>query len=247
MKISYLFPTIKPKEYGLQIIEDIKRLPSHDYEIILVSPDESWAENPDIKYVKENKKEGTVKATNLAYKNCSGDFVICQTDDHRFSSNFLDFIKSALSEEVSKTKIRVGNACVIFGRYGSRCYYKPTKTLETQIHPTSLVVPETIPCKPYSIVCFPMIFKEDVERYMDGVIFNESFNSFYADSWMGMFVENQNQKEVDWPKDVWVDVQQNNFAHVANRDKQAKDHSTFLKLIKKFNENPDISYNLIVD
>lgn len=246
MKISYLFPTIKPKEYGLQIIEDIKRLPSHDYEIVLVSPDESWSENSDIKYVKENKKEGTIKATNLAYKNCSGDFIICQTDDHRFSSNFLDFVKSATSEEVSKNKIRIGNACVTFGRYGSRCYHKPTKTLETQIHPTSLVVPENIPCRPYSIICFPMIFKEDVERYMDGVIFNESFHSFYADSWMGMFAESKNQKEVDWPKDVWVNVQQNNFVHVFNRDKQIKDHSSFLKLIEKFNENPDIPYNLAV-
>lgn len=247
MKISYLFPTIKPKEYALQIIEDIKRLPSHDYEIVLVSPDESWAENADIKYVKENKKEGTVKATNLAYKNCSGDFVICQTDDHRFSSNFLDFVKSATSEEVSKNKIRIGNACVTFGRYGSRCYHKPTKTLENKIHPTSLVVPQNIPCKPYSILCFPMAFKEDIEKYMNGVIFNESFHSFYADSWMGMFVESHNQKEVDWPKDVWVEVQQNNFAYVANRNNEEKDRSTFLKLIMELNENPNASYNLIVE
>jgi len=246
MKISYLFPTIKPKQFGLTIIEDIKKLPSHDYEIILVSPDESWAENPDIKYVKENEKNGTVKATNLAYKNASGDFVICQTDDHRFSSNFLDFIKAATSEEVSKDKIRLGNACVILGRYGSKCYYKPTKTLETKIHPTSLVVPETISCKPYSIACFPMVFKEDVERHMQGVIFNESFHSFYADSWIGMFVENQNKKEIDWPKDVWVEVQRNNFSHVANKEKQEKDHSTFLKLISKLNQDPDAPYNFSV-
>jgi len=246
MKISYLFPTIKPKEIGLQIIEDIKNLPSHDYEIVLVSPDESWSENPDVKYVKEYEKKGTVKAINQAYKNSTGDFVIYQSDDHRFSNNFLDLIKSATSEEVSKDKIRLGNGCVIFGRYGSRCYYKPTKTLETKVHPTSLVVPPSIPCNPYQIVCFPMIFREDVERHMQGVIFNESFNSFYHDSWMGMFVEKENKREIDWPKDVWVDVQKTNSAHSANRNQQAKDHETFLKLIMKLNEDPNIPYNYIV-
>jgi len=246
MKISYLFPTIKPKEFGLQIIEDIKRLPSHDYEIVLISPDQSWEGNPDIKFVHEKERGGTVKAINTAYKNSSGDFVIYQGDDHRFGNNFLDLVDSAISEEVSKDKIRLGNGCVVFGRYGARCYNKPTKITEEKIHPVTLVVPEEIPCKPYSLVCFPMIFREDVERHMDGVIFNESFNSHYHDSWMGVYADFHNKKHVDWPSDVWVEVQENNFSHPANQDKLNKDHQTFLKMLYCFNLNPALPYNFRV-
>ena len=246
MKISYLFPTAKPKNFGLQIIEDIKNLPAHDYEIILVSPDESWSENPDVKFIHEKQKNGTVQAINTAYKNSSGDFVIYQSDDHRFSNNFLDLIKSATSEGVSKDKIRVGNGCVTFGRYGSKCFHKPTKALEDKIHPTSLVVPTNVICGPYSLICFPMAFREDIDRYMQGVIFNESFNSFYQDSWMGAFVDKHNNKQVDWPSDVWVEVQKNNFSHPANQGKLKKDHLTFLKLLHCFHLNPDLPYNFRV-
>lgn len=246
MKISYLFPTLKPKSFGLQIIEDIKNLPSHDYEIVLISPDESWSENPDIKFVHEKEKKGTVKAINTAYKNSSGDFIIYQSDDHRFSSNFLDVVKSATSEEVSKNKIRVGNGCVTFGRYGARCFHKPSKTFEDKIHPTSLVVPPQIKCDPYSIVCFPMVFREDVERHMQGVIFNESFVSHHHDSWMGAFVDKHNNKHVDWPSDVWVDVQENNFSHSASQSSIARDLNTFHKLLHLFSMNPDLPYNFKV-
>jgi glycosyltransferase involved in cell wall biosynthesis len=242
VKISYLLPTIKPNQFALRLIEDIKNLPKHDYEIVLISPDSRWCENSDIKFIHEKQKQGTVKATNEAYKNSSGDFIVCLTDDHRFGSNFLDFLNSALSEEVSKEKIRIGNACVTFGRYGDVSFHKPTKTF-SKFHPTTLVVPEEIPCKPYSIVCFPMVFKEDVEKYMRGIIFNESFMSFYADSWMGYFAEHHNKKCVNWPVDVWVDSQPCNSQYEANKEQEPKDHSTFLKMIKKFNEDPDIPYD----
>lgn len=233
--------------FGLQIIEDIKNLPLHDYEIVLVSPDESWSENPDIKFIHEKRKGGTVRAMNAAYKNSSGDFVIAQTDDHRFSCNYLDLIKSAMSEAVSKDKIRIGNGSLTFQRYGSRSFHKPTKTLEDKIHPISEVVPPSFPCDPYSIVSFPMVFREDVERHMQGVISNESFHSFYHDSWTGVFVEKHNCKQVNWPSDVWVDVQENNFAYAANKQHLGKDHKTFLKLLYYFNLNPDLPYNFKVN
>jgi glycosyltransferase involved in cell wall biosynthesis len=242
MKISYLLPTIKPNRFALDIINDIKKLPKHNHEIVLISPDLSWSQNSDVKFVHEKEKAGTVKATNEAYKNSSGDFIVCLVDDHRFDNNFLDFLKYAFSEEVSKNKIRVGNSCVTFGRYGDVSFHKPTRTF-SNFHPTTLVVPQEIPCKPYSIVCFPMVFKEDVEKHMNGVIFNESFMSFYADSWMGYFVEHHNNRCVNWPVDVWVNVQPCNNQYVSNKEKEPEDHLTFLKLIKKFNENPDLPYN----
>jgi hypothetical protein len=91
-----------------------------------------------------------------------------------------------------------------------------------------------------------MAFRKDIDRHMQGVIFNESFNSFYQDSWMGAFVDKHNNKQVDWPSDVWVEVQKNNFSHPANQDKFKKDHLTFLKLLHCFHLNPDLPYNFRV-
>src|SRR5208282_5805800 len=90
MKISYLLPTIKPKQYAEKIIKDIQSLPSHDYEIILVSTDPSWATNPDVKFFLDDKKTGNTYATNLAYKKATGDIVVFQSDDHYFGPNFLN-------------------------------------------------------------------------------------------------------------------------------------------------------------
>lgn len=242
MKISYILPTIKPKQFASQIIEDVKNLPKHDYEILLVSTDATWSQNSDIKFIHEKEKKGTVRATNEAYKNSSGDFIVCLTDDHRFGNNFLNILRSASSEVVSKEKIKIGNASVTFGRYGDVSFHKPSRTF-SKFHPTTLVVPKEIPCRAYSIACFPMVFKEDVEKYMDGVIFNDSFTSFYADSWLGYFAEYHNKKPINWPEDVWVNVLPCNNSHAANQNSINKDHHIFLELIKKFNEDPNLPYN----
>lgn len=247
MKISYLLPTTKPPQCAQSIIDIIKRLPSHDYEIILVSPDTSWAQNSDVKFVIKEKTEGCFPAINLGYKYCSGDIIALLTDDHAPKSNYLDFLNSATSEETSKSKIRVGNACVVMAAYGLPIFDKPSQSINhifaANLNPVTDVIPANIPCKPYSLVGNPIIFKEDIDKYMDGVLFNESFHHSYADHWLGIFADYHNKKAVDWPKDVWVEAQPSNSSYSRLSTYQGQDLKTLHKLVDAFNKNPNLSYN----
>jgi len=63
---------------------------------------------------------------------------------------------------------------------------------------------------PYYISTFPVLFHQDIEVFLNGVIFNESFRQAFSDNWLSRYIYHINEGvEVSWPREIWNEVDLN--------------------------------------
>lgn len=77
--ISVILPTVRPELYK-KAVASIFGSTKEDIEIVTVSNSDKVVDDNRIKWF-VRPKEGTVKAINEAYKNCSGDYIFLTNDE----------------------------------------------------------------------------------------------------------------------------------------------------------------------
>jgi glycosyltransferase involved in cell wall biosynthesis len=208
MKISYVLATEKPRFCAETVLKSILDLPSHNKEIILVSSNTEFADNKEVKFVLDDKRSGGVHAYNKGYEHANGDWVVNVLDDNSLPENFLDTFKETESEDFKKLTIHVGQLIPQFWGPGHQTWHK---TVSPQGYTNEPLYPlhEAIPIDdkyqiPYQSLNVPVILREDVFKYLDGVCWNTSFKHHYCDHWLGVYAEYINGCMSFWPKSVWI-------------------------------------------
>lgn len=258
MKSTYLIPTIKPSFCVNSIIKQIESLGNHDYEIIIISSNQIISENPNVKFVFDDKNTGSVYAINKGYKESNGDVIFLMTDDHSIPANLLSIFDYFETPEFKNKKAKIANLTSALGGPGYFMYHKDPRfrnmervwALYDNIQPNSIMGAGPFPidfqyAKKYNTICFPVFFRETIENLLGGVIYNERFEQCYADHWLGFYCDNFLDKEnLNWgPKDIWVDVIPD-FSILMERHERAElDKVTFLELVKNLAEGKSTTYN----
>lgn len=243
MKFSYIIPTAKPNFCSENVIEGILKLPTHEFEIILISTGEDSFNNiPNFKFIKDTKKTGSVSAINEGYKQSSGDIIIITPDDHTVPENFLDIKNYLNSKEFNSKKIKLGNLCEWMGGPGKDVFYKKLKKLTSgEWHVNTAYPKDHTNQIPYQIIAFPVLEKATVENELNGVIFNECFLHHYPDHWLGAYSEYINKEDDIGPKDVFMTCVQNHNDLQTNFKTDPYDKEVFLKLMNRMKDG--INYN----
>jgi hypothetical protein len=251
MKISYILSTAKEREAAEYQIKIIKSLPNHDHEIVLTSPDSQFSKNPNIRFFLDDKRIGGVYGYNLAYSHAVGDLIVLVPDDHPLPPNFLNVLDELETPAVKNQKLRIGTLSWGFGGPGLPSWDKKTKKyVKDGIWELHTIFPPGFPNrKPYYIACFPIIFKKDIDKYLDGKIFNECFHQSYSDNWLGFYADKiNNGYPIRWPQ-VWIEGKPKfcdlpNSTPYKSAEWHHKDHITFLRLAELI--HLPIRYNNIV-
>lgn len=207
MKISYVVAIEKPEYCGNVILKSILDLPKHNKEIIVVSSNPVYAENKEVKFVFDDKCTGGVYAYNKGYEHAKGDWIVNVIDDHSLPENFLDAFKETESEDFKKLTIHAGQLLPQFWGPGKEMWEKniPVPGYDGHHYPiTETVSPDNPFQTPYQSLNIPIILREDVYKYLDGVCWNTSFIHHYCDHWLGCYVEYINGCQSFWPKTVWA-------------------------------------------
>lgn len=248
MKISYLISSIHGEASVKTVVEDIYNLPSHDFEIIVCSPFE--VKDSRVKWVKDDKANGSVYGYNKSYLASSGDCIVACVDDHHLPNNFLETIDFLESEVVKKLKLKIANLTFGMGGPGKIYYVKNDATKQPAkniLWPLEQIFPPNFPNRrPFNVFHFPVLMRESIEKYMGNVIFNESFNHHYPDSWLGFYEElinGERPSEELGPKNVFFKEIRSINIQRPNTSFDKKDKAKFLKLVEISNHK-DLQYNI---
>ncbi len=206
MKISYVLATEKPKYCGDTVIKSILDLPVHNKEIIVVSSNTDFSHNKEVKFVYDMEQSGGVHAYNEAYEYATGDWIINVLDDSALPENFLDFLKDVETDEFKSLSLHVGNLIPMFWGPGYQTWHKEIKGYADEPkYPLNEAIPPNDPYPiPYQSLNVPIILREDVDKYLDGVCWNTSFKHHYCDHWLGVYAEYINGQMSHFPKSVWI-------------------------------------------
>ena len=258
MKATYLIPTIKPDFCIKKIVNQIENLEKHDHEIIIISSQNINIENSNIKFVFDDKNIGSIYALNKGYKESSGDVIFVMVDDHSIPNNLLSIYKYFETQEFKNKKAKIANLTDCLGGPGYIMEqkvpaHKNSKiewSLYSNIIPSGSIAPGPFPinfpyAKKYNVICFPVIFRETIDKYLGGVIYNEKFHQCYADHWLGFYTDYMlNQNDFNYgPKDIWLDSIPTFGNLVVRHEKQEIDKNIFLELVKNLMENKSTKYN----
>ena len=163
MDVSIIIATNRPHEnYLYKLIDSIKdchNQQNYIYEIIVCSTNPS--ERNDFKLIKDNGF-GPVKAFNICYKASIGK-IICGLPDgvlvQKDYFNICEYVQNMTEKfQISGPTSNYGGACSLPGNGLAG-----------------------------NIIRFPVITRDTIETYLDGLFFNESFKYHMVDNWLGAF------------------------------------------------------------
>ncbi len=251
MKISYLLATAKPEHCAGAQIKRINELAPHDKEIIVASPNENFAKIPGVTYVKDDKMLGGAIGFNLAYEAATGDLIIVATDDHILPLNLLDIFDVIKGDAIKKQKCRLGCLSWGMGGPGFPTWDKRIKDYPpNSLWPLYSIHPQDVPnVIPYAMATFPILFKEDIDKFLDGKIFNTCFHQAFSDNWLSRYVYEINKCEIGWPDAIWAECNldlhnlpnsspfKSNFWH-------DKDYLTYLRLVSVIDKGINYNYQV---
>lgn len=205
MKISYIIPTIKPEYCANYVIHNIEHLPKHDFEIILISPNPSKFSGKNIISLFDDTIAGAVYSFNKGYKVSTGDIIVPFCDDQELCPNFLDIFNYIETPEFQNKKIKLCNLAERMGGPGKDSYHKLEAIKEIKNPwPLDSIFPQNHPNKrPYTTYFFPLIMRESIEKYMDGVIYNDCFVQGWNDHWIGYYSDILNNDSEMGPKNIY--------------------------------------------
>jgi hypothetical protein len=246
-KISYLLPTAKPSFCTQAVLDNLSLLPQHEHEVIIVSTTElDLRLKHNVKFILDTEKKGSVAPINVAYKASDGDIIVIVVDDHFIPPNFLDIERYFNEPKFKSKKIKVGNLSEALGGPGFNTYSKSRRKLVSFWSLDHQFRKEKHPnFHAYNLVSFPVIFRESIEKYMDGVVFNESFIHHLPDHWLGYYSDMINGDVGMGPTHVWFteNPRFNQMTQQKNTDEY--DAQVLFKLIKMSSEG--IPYNFPID
>lgn len=170
LDVSFLIVALG--DYRKQVNKIIKQKLDFSYEILVCSDNLLNFDIPNFKFFKD---QGTsVSSFNHLYRNSKGKFIVCLSGVVLPPDNINSLIKKM------NLRLEKGEDFIITSfsdSYGAVAY-----------------VPEWVPRKTNlehrsKIIRWPCLYRETVEKYLDGVIFNESFVHHYVDNWLGTFCD----------------------------------------------------------
>jgi hypothetical protein len=191
--ISYLISTIRNFDVTEKCINSIESLSEHDHEIIICAPQRILdtypsPKKPYIKYVVDNKENGSTYGFNLGSKHCKGDWILVGVDDNIISIDIKKLIEILNSPNIKNAKYQVYNLGgkwydTIYrnhSNFGIQDAYWDLKWIRN-------CDTSTLNFK-YPVVSFPLVSKKTIEEKFNGYLFNEHLVHHYVDHWLGIFV-----------------------------------------------------------
>jgi len=157
---------------------------SDDYEIVLCHKD--TIDDDRVVFVKDDAMVGSSHAFNLAYSKSVGDYVYVCVDDgivHGDLMGAADFLESNIFAD-RKIKITTlpavnGNDVIRFERRTAINNQRANRLLHLTDSFTDVY--------PFAVMCFPVIARESVEKYLDGYIFHPRIKNC-GDWWLGAYL-----------------------------------------------------------
>lgn len=189
-KLSYIIASHKSAAALENTICSIEKIIDKDDEIIVCSKNKS-RESSNIKWVEDEKNNGSVYAFNKAYKTSQNDFVVVIPDDHIVTDEFSKIKSYFDTEDFQSLKLKACNITHTLGGPGKNCYNKKTKKYSGITWPIN-PIDGIKNSRPYNVWHFFAIERQSVEKYMDDVIFNTCFSHHWVDHWLGFYEEKIN-------------------------------------------------------
>ena len=133
------------------------------------------------------------------------------------------------------------------GGPGKNLFYKDAQEWKGNVWDLGPMVSATNYIKQYrqsfNVINFPVLFRESIEQYLDGVIWNSSFRHHLVDSWLGLYAEHINENDNLGPKDIFFHANPNS-GQATGRADDTHDIKVWEWLLNNF--HPEISYNVEV-
>ena len=242
LKMSYLISTIKPKRCAEVVVNQILSFPKHEKEIVIISPDKSWEEDKRVKFCLDDKCTGGVYGFNKGCRESNGDMVVLCTDDNYLPANFVDIYDFFSTPEFQARTMKVANICpwqggpgkVMLFKRAEDQYLNGTCSFYEEDFAKGGVFPRGLPnAMPYEIFSYPVIFRETLDKFFDGAVYNDRFIQCYSDHWFGFHYERfKGNDPAIGPKDMYV-VPIPGFGSLRIRhDTAEQDRQMFLQLVK---------------
>lgn len=253
LKVSYLLSTAKPPQCAQWMVDYIRGFEQHEHEIVICSPDTSLALD-GVKFVLDDRCTGGVYGFNKAYSVSDGDIVCLCSDDHALPKDFLRIFDYFDTEEFKNRNVKIANLCMWHGGPGKKMLLKRPEDqhlngicgfwAEGEEATRGGVFPRGWPnAAPYEIICFPVFFRESLEKYFDNLIYNTRFYQGYADHWLGWHYGRVKGNDPDLgPPDMYI-YPVGNFGQMGRprHPGAAQDRQIFLDLVK--NSHNTTNYN----
>ncbi len=177
--ISVILPTLRPtlaKRCIERIIETSKRI---SYEVIVVTPIDNILFHPNVKFIKETEKNGTVFAIEVGIKHASGKYIFAMADDQLIET---DCLKN-LVEYMEK---REDELLLVGPRYNNLWCNTPNQAIYGRYYP-----------------CNPCIKKENIEK-VEG-FFDTYYKHYYSDPDLTLRVLSMGGK-VEVCNNAWIEA-----------------------------------------
>lgn len=235
MKIAYIITTIRPFHLWGKTISSIQLLDHHDYEILIISPQDfkyECANIPNTYYIKEPGGYGSVYANNLGCKITDADWLAFLPDDFHLSGLDINAFKEFLDGSHMQQK-----TFKMFSFYTRSCHLVPGQEIYT-----------TPVDKPYQVMHFPCVAKSTIDDKLGGVIFNHRFKHHYVDHWLGYYAS-LHEQYLPYDYSVFNEGKEcllklnNNSSNITNSSFTNNDYNILADLYKESLTNPNISYN----
>tara|TARA_Y100000592_G_scaffold98342_1_gene171210 strand:- start:4198 stop:4875 length:678 start_codon:yes stop_codon:yes gene_type:complete len=173
MDISFLIVSLDDCLRQINFLNKIKI--DYSYEILIASPKKISCEN-NIEYKIFEDTGSSVSCYNNLYKNSTGKFIVCLTGVTLPPANINDLIKKMEIEYNNGTDFIIKSPCdennhsfVIprWARYAAGLSGRGKNAPQ--------------------IIRYPLFLRDTIDKYLDGVIFAESFIHHYCDNWLGTY------------------------------------------------------------
>ncbi len=232
MKLSYVIASMRPEAVAV-CIESIERLPTHDHEVVIVTP-HVQPDFGNVRFLLDDKFGGSTYAMNKGAQESVGDWILIGTDDHVINYDvyrFLDLIRHPQIEALDYQIINMGapwTDCLIRNAQGYRIDMGN--------------VPPAVLQERWPVATFPAASRKTIETKLNGHIFHPDLVHHFVDHFLGLYVSRK-QPNVGLAQfsgnTAWT-------AHVpgdhCDRSRDNLDSVMFCKLAAQFIQNPS-AYN----
>jgi hypothetical protein len=241
-KLSYIIASNKSNFALENTIKSITDLDDSNYEIIVCSKNKI-KESSNIKWVEDDKNNGSVYGFNKAYKESQNDYVIILPDDHCVKQDFLKIKDYFSNDDFQSLDFRICNLTHHLGGPEKNYYDKRIK------RHTGNIWPDNPLCsikngRPYNVWHFFAIERLSIEKHMENVIFNTCFIHHWVDHWLGFYEEmiNGERPTEKLGPDIYMECNQKFNSEKSNLSFDNYDESIFKSLVS-ISHLPNTTYN----
>jgi hypothetical protein len=187
MRFSFLIASKRDYEsHAKKVVDSIfgQYGDRNDYEIVLCHKD--IINDDRVIFVKDDEMIGSSHAFNLAYSKSIGDYVSVCVDDGIVQGDLIGAADFLESDVFADRKIKIttlpastGNAVIKFENRTALSNERANRLLQ--------LTDSFLNVYPFVVMCFPVIARESVEKYLDGYIFHPRIKNC-GDWWLGAYL-----------------------------------------------------------